>query len=1300
MRSFRLLTALLMGWLGWLGVSQAQLPSGFIRDTYISGLSQPVGVAFDDNGTMYIWEKGGVVRVVNNGVMRSTPLLDISEEVGNWRDHGLNGFTLDPYFSQNGYIYLLYCVDRHHLMNFGTPDYDPTVDELFAATIGRITRYTVTNPNDPATMTVDPNSRLVLVGATPSSGFPILFGTHGVGGLVFGDDGSLLATAGDGASTAADYGGAMTASYSVQALADGIISTKEDVGVYRPQLLSSLSGKMIRINPATGEGYPTNPFYNPLEPKSAESRTWALGLRNPFSITKKPNSGSHNPADGEPGVFIVGDVGLNRWEEMNVITGPGQNFGWPMYEGMNYTYDFNQGFATADIENRDEPVSGACSQSYYYFRQLLSDIEPGFTPEWPDPCNPGQDIDATQHRVFVHRKPAFAYIHENFDKNVATNSPDYTDVYALASNQDSGEEYDMADPNIPVAGGIDWKGNCAIAGLFYTGTDFPEEYHGLYFHGDHNSAWMRVFDFDLTHNPDSVGDFGSPGQMGFITSMDQHPNFPGFFYVAYDEQTVYHIYYSEDGNRPPKAGMTVDQYYSATNTLTAAFGSSTSVDPEEAPLTFAWDFGDGNTATGDSVTHTFTGVPGEQTVYTVTLTVTDTGGIARTVSRNVFLNNTPPTIHSTSIDNEDFYPLHQITEYDLFADVSDAENSNLEYRWQTILFHEDHNHPEPFDYNDTTSTLADPVGCDGHYYMLQISLRVADSTGLSTTFIQEIYPDCNTPVAQQDFGSFVGGGSERIRIFNNDMALDGTDSTSVDISTPPQQGTAAYDANAGEIVYTHNGTGTSADTLGYRFQDSEGDWSNETLVILARDSAPTITALTPVQNEVVEGSEVKIEYDLTGKQSEVDNLLLTFNGTRTVVDTALNGFITVEDLPEGTQTMTMQLRDAGNQPLSYTESLETRDFEVTCTSSPGSFLLEYWNFIPGGDVSDLTSHPSYPDNPATFNYIVGSRSNNDNTSNDGHRLRGYILPRETDTYYFAAKASDSYEMYLSTDETVTNAALIAYLDSGASMPPNANLDAASVQSSYPTAFSGPITLVDGQRYYFEFIQKAGQFDGFFNIEWLGVNAGTSGHPRNDFREIRGDFTAPWVPCFEETVSFPVELLDFSATLDGSEVLLRWTTASERDNDYFVIQRSTEGDSFEDLIREPSLGNSNEVQTYRAVDTRPLAGQSFYRLKQVDLDGTTTFSNTVEVSVSSEQFLIFPNPGVASQGFRVDVFGDKGSTYRVQLLNQMGQVVYADQTEGSVSGNSIEVPANRLSPGQYLMRVYNATEQWTEKVILR
>ena len=83
-------------------------PTGFIDEVYVSGFAQAVGATFDENSRMYVWEKGGKVWIVENGVKSSQPLIDLSEEVGNWRDFGLLGFALDPNFLTNGYIYLLY----------------------------------------------------------------------------------------------------------------------------------------------------------------------------------------------------------------------------------------------------------------------------------------------------------------------------------------------------------------------------------------------------------------------------------------------------------------------------------------------------------------------------------------------------------------------------------------------------------------------------------------------------------------------------------------------------------------------------------------------------------------------------------------------------------------------------------------------------------------------------------------------------------------------------------------------------------------------------------------------------------------------------------------------------------------------------------------------------------------------------------------------------------------------------------------------------------------------------------------
>src|SRR4030095_14672612 len=297
-------------------------------------------IAFEDNGRIYVWEGTGQVWFKDPGDPNYTLLLDIHEEAALWGDHGMLGFALDPNFRVNGYIYVLYVVDRYYLLHSGDPDYDPNANDYNSATIGRLTRYSCRSAD--GFRSVDPASRQILIGETKQTGIPICTDTHGVGSLVFGEDGTWLVSAGDGASAyAVDIGGPQPVSYAPQALADGIIRTKEDVGAFRALLLDSLNGKVLRIDPPTGNGLPSNPYYDAANPRSARSRVWALGLRNPFRMSLKPNTGSHFPPDGNPGVLYVGNVGWTTWEAVAVVTGPRQNFGWPIYEGLGLTPNYN-----------------------------------------------------------------------------------------------------------------------------------------------------------------------------------------------------------------------------------------------------------------------------------------------------------------------------------------------------------------------------------------------------------------------------------------------------------------------------------------------------------------------------------------------------------------------------------------------------------------------------------------------------------------------------------------------------------------------------------------------------------------------------------------------------------------------------------------------------------------------------------------------------------------------------------------------------------------------------------------------
>jgi glucose/arabinose dehydrogenase len=126
--------------------------------------------------------------------------------------------------------------------------------------------------------------------------------SHTIGDLEFGPDGNLYVTVGDGTS------------YNFQ-----------DPRTVRVQDIGNLSGKALRINPLTGEGVASNPFFNG-DPDSNESKVFYSGLRNPWRF-------SFDPISGLP---VMGEVGWNTWEEINTGA-PGSNFGWPYFEGPDQT---------------------------------------------------------------------------------------------------------------------------------------------------------------------------------------------------------------------------------------------------------------------------------------------------------------------------------------------------------------------------------------------------------------------------------------------------------------------------------------------------------------------------------------------------------------------------------------------------------------------------------------------------------------------------------------------------------------------------------------------------------------------------------------------------------------------------------------------------------------------------------------------------------------------------------------------------------------------------------------------------
>ena len=348
-----------------------QAPEGFAAQELSGSWTQPVGSLAVLDDTTLVWEKGGQIWVVNgNHAAEPDPLIDISPEVGNWRDHGLLGLVVHPNFENNGWIYLYYVVDRHHLLFHGTPEYSEQTDLYFHATIARLTRYTV-EVEDGRIGQLKKGSRKVLLGESATNGVPIIIESHAGGGMVFGQDGTLLLSTGDSASiSGADTGGPFPSGYLQEALADGILTANQDVGALRSQLVDTHNGKLLRLDPQTGDGIASNPFFDPEAPRAPRSRVWAVGLRNPFRIMRIPDTGEHDPGLADPGTVVVSDVGSDQREELTYVDGPGQNLGWPFYEGLTP----NPLYAETDRVNPTtaNPLSDeeSCDQGFP-FRDLL-----------------------------------------------------------------------------------------------------------------------------------------------------------------------------------------------------------------------------------------------------------------------------------------------------------------------------------------------------------------------------------------------------------------------------------------------------------------------------------------------------------------------------------------------------------------------------------------------------------------------------------------------------------------------------------------------------------------------------------------------------------------------------------------------------------------------------------------------------------------------------------------------------------------------------------------------------------------
>lgn len=175
------------------------------------------------------------------------------------------------------------------------------------------------------------------------------------------------------------------------------------------------------------------------------------------------------------------------------------------------------------------------------------------------------------------------------------------------------------------------------------------------------------------------------------------------------------------------------------------------------------------------------------------------------------------------------------------------------------------------------------------------------------------------------------------------------------------------------------------------------------------------------------------------------------------------------------------------------------------------------------------------------------------------------------------------------------------------------------------------------------------------------------------------------PTFGATndVILPIELLEFKAIINNNLVEINWTTLTELNNDFFTIERSIDGLTFESIKTINGAGNSLSVINYVAVDEKPFTGTSYYRLKQTDFNGSYSYSNIESVYFTNiDDFDVYPNPNTS--GF-LTIRSIKSSKYKLKIINNIGQVVFENNFDSMIN----ELDLNTFSKGVYTIQINDA-----------
>lgn len=572
-------------------------------------------------------------------------------------------------------------------------------------------------------------------------------------------------------------------------------------------------------------------------------------------------------------------------------------------------------------------------------------------------------------------------------------------------------------------------------------------------------------------------------------------------------------------------------------------------------------------------------------------------------------------------------------------------------------------------------------------------------------------------------------GSSELRV-NGDFTIDHTNATDVTIKLNSISGTDAKLYVGGNLELNLSGSADDllidASAANDTIQVGGSIFYNNTRNVASADMIITMAS----SSKLLVGGDI----DFNGVRSQ--NMELILNGTSTL---KLGGSIVRNDSPTKFGAITMatgaKLVLNGNQEQTLdgntgnTDNINYTSLEVynTSATSPqvvlngdvtvsGNLTLTDGNIGTGANMLIITNTSGEAVNGHSANsYVVGTlRRYIASASTQSYDFPlGYGAPNQ---YYWARIISDL--MVGPTYLTASFGAIPEQERNQSILVPIENATYTSLQQEGIWTIDPDIQPIAG---WYNIVVGTQNFSGLIDnlfrvikrptgsgIESWGSGGGLLSALNAADRLVENGTATVWnLTSFSEFgvaqgagQGLPIDLLDFTATVEGSRVRLDWTVSMEINNDYFTIERSLDGVEFTPVGTVKGGGNHSIEKKYQTYDENPELGLSYYRLKQTDFDGKWKTFDMVSVmmtSVASTSFDVFPNPNKGTFTINLDTPFDQTN---VMIMNNMGQMVYYSELLNTSGKTKTQLNLGEvLATGIYFIRVDSGKDTYIKQMIV-